>query len=122
MKSTSQDAALNALSILAGIDVGNAYRNLKILHEDYYVIEWDEAFKQYDILGDAVPRTQFLSYVRQRVANTYTESGKASLFASKASEYCELLGDFDCDFAEENKITTNEWSFQGETSTLESLP
>jgi len=92
------------------------------LQEEYNVIEWDEAFKQFDILGDAVPRTQFLSFLRQRAASSYDDRGKAALFAAKAATFCELLSDLECDFAEENKITTREWRYQAVTSSLETLP
>lgn len=68
-----------------------------------------------------MPRTQFLSYIRQRVASTYDERGKSSLFASRGSTWCDLLSDLDCDFAELNKITTREWRYQGVTSNLENF-
>ena len=91
------------------------------LQDEYNVIEWDEVFKAFDILGDTVPRTQFLSFIRQKVSITYDEEGKSKLFMRKAAECCELLKDLDCDFAEENKITTREWYYEGVTSNLEML-
>ena len=117
----SRDEAINALAKFAGLSSYRTREGIDLLQNEYNILEWDERFKQFDILGDAVPRTQFLSFIRQRVASTYDESGKAKLFASKASEWCDLLGDLECDFAERNSITTTEWHYQGVTSNLETL-
>lgn len=122
MKSISQEEAITALAELSGLHPKTAHDGLKLLREEFNIIEWDEAFKQFDILGDAVPRTQFLAYVRQRVASTFDETGKASLFSKNAGDWCDLLGDLECDFAEENKITTKEWRYQAITSNLDVLP
>lgn len=64
----------------------------------------------------------FLAYVRRIVASTFDEAGKASLFAKKAGDWCELLSDLDCDFAEKNKISTKEWRYQAMTVSLDILP
>ncbi len=123
LQAADRGDAIEALSQLAGMRLTAAEEGVRLLQEEYNVLEWDEAFKEFDILGDAVPRTQFLSFVRHRVASTYDEAGKAALFASKAAEWCDLLGDLEeCDFAEENKITTREWRYQGMTSHLKFFP
>jgi hypothetical protein len=122
LQATDKHDAIEALGKLAGLTLGGAERGVRLLQEEYNVLEWDEAFKAFDILGDAVPRTQFLSFVRQRVASSFDETGRAKLFASKAAEWCDLLSDLDCDFAEENRITTREWRYQAVTSNLDYLP
>jgi hypothetical protein len=122
LQSANRDDAIEALAELAGISVSASATAVRLLQDEYNVLEWDEAFKAFDIHGDAVPRTQFLSFVRQRVATTYDEAGKARLFGSKAGAWCDLLGDLDCDFAEGNRITTREWRYQGATSNLDLLP
>ncbi|MBU4386830.1 MAG: hypothetical protein KKH73_07540 [Actinobacteria bacterium] len=118
----SKNEAIKALESLTGLSSSNTEKGIRLLQEEYNVLEWDEAFKAFDILGDAVSRNQFLSYVRQRVASSYDEVGKSKLFASKAAEWCDLLGDLDCDFSEEHKINTREWYYQSVTSNLEYLP
>ena len=77
--------------------------------------------KQFDIMGDAISKTKFLSFLRQLVAKNYDESGKAKLFASRASEWSELLGNLECDFSEKHSITTREWFYEGKTSNLDLL-
>ena len=116
-----KDEAIEALGELAGVPLGAADKGIRLLQEEYNVLEWDQAFKAFDILGDAFPRNQFLAFVRQRVASSYDEAGKAKLFASKAASWCDLLSDLDCDFAEENKISTREWRYQAVTSNLDYL-
>lgn len=122
LKATDRNDAVKALAHLAGVSMSAAGEGMRLLQEEYNVLDWDEAFKAFDILGDAVPRTQFLAFVRQRVASTYDEVGKSALFASKGTTWCDLLGDLECDFAEENKISTREWRYQGVTSNLDVLP
>lgn len=122
MLSTSQDDAIGALSEFSGLHPKATHDGLKLLREEFNIIEWDEPSKKFEILGDAIPRTQFLSYVRQRVASTFDERGKASLFSKKAGDWCSLLSDLECDFAEDNKITTKEWRYQAITSNVEVLP
>ncbi|MFH1007900.1 MAG: hypothetical protein V1800_10440, partial [Candidatus Latescibacterota bacterium] len=122
LQATDKNDAIGALGELSGLPLSDANKGVRLLQEEYNVLEWDEAFKAFDILGDAVPRTQFLSFVRQRVASSYDEAGKAKLFASKAAGWCDLLSDLECDFAEENKITTREWRYQAVTSNLDYLP
>jgi hypothetical protein len=117
----NRDEAIVALTMFAGLPVQRVQNEINLLQNEYNLLEWDERFNQFDILGDSVPRTQFLSFLRQRVANTYDENGKAKLFASKASKWCDLLGDLECDFAEKNSITTTEWRYQGVLANLETL-
>ncbi len=119
LKAADKDDAIEALSELAGLRLSTAVKAVHQLQDEYNVLEWDESFKEFDILGEAVPRTQFLAFVRHRVASAYDEAGKSSLFASKAATWCNLLCDLDCDFAEENRITTREWRYTGVTSNLD---
>jgi len=121
LKASGKDDAVDAIAELAGLHLRAAEQGIQMLRDEYNVLEWDESFKAFDILGDAVPRTQFLSFVRQRVASSYDEAGKAKLFAGKAANWCDLLKDLNCDFAEENRITTREWRYQAETSNLDFL-
>lgn len=122
LKAANRLDAVDALAKLAGMQALEADNQLRSLQDEYNVLEWDDAFKQFEILGDAVPRTQFLAWLRQRVASTYDNEGKAKLFASKGRQWCEALAELNCDFAEDNKITTREWRYQAVTSNVANLP
>ncbi len=121
LRAEDQDDAIEALAAISGLTVDAVRGQTRQLQDEYNVVEWDERFQSFDILGDAVPRSQFLAFVRQRVASSFDEQGKAKLFASKASEWCDLLDDLDCDFAERNSITTTEWRYEAVTSNIEFL-
>ena len=122
LKAEDEKDAICALSELSSAIPEDTNRELHLLQEEYNVIEWDGAHNSFDILGDAVPRTQLLSFIRQGVANTYDESGKSTLFASRAAAWCDLLSNLECDFAEKNKISTREWRYSAVTSNLDFLP
>ncbi len=117
----NREEAIKAIAEFTGLTLKDTFETVDQLQEEHNVLEWDESFKSFDILGDAVPRTHFLTFLRQQVASIYDEEGKAKLFASKASSWCDLLNDIDCDFSEGNKISTREWTYQSETSSLELL-
>ncbi len=105
--------AVKALGQLAGLDETTAENEIKQLQEEYNLIEWDNSFKAFDIVGDAVPRTQFIAFLRQKVSSAFDETAKAQLFTNKAKDwFSNVFVDLDSDFAEENRITTQEWKFQ----------
>lgn len=117
----SQNEALLALSSLSGMKETQVKQEIDLLKNEFNIIDWDETLKFYDILGDSASRTQFLSFLRQKVLSNYNEELKAKLFMGKAATWFDLLRDLDCDFAEENQITTKEWYFKGITSDLDML-
>jgi hypothetical protein len=119
----NRDEAIKALGSFSGLSTRHIKAEVELLQNEFNVIEWDERFNQFDILSEAVSRTQFLSFIRQRVANAYDEKGKAKLFISRAAKWCDdnLLSDLSCDFAERNSITSTEWRYLGVTANLESL-
>lgn len=110
LQADDKEEAIQALACFAGVSGELAIQGIRILQEEYNVLEWDDTFKSFDILGDAVPRTQFLAFIRQK-SRSYSEADRAQLFASKALEWCDLLENIECDFAEANKITTREWRY-----------
>lgn len=117
----TRDEATHAIAELAGMPQVQASTVLQQLQEEYNVIEWDGNYNQFEILGDAVPRSQFLSYLRKKIADGYDDQIKASLFATRSQEWCDFLGNLDCDFAEKNRISTRDWQFQAVTTQLQHL-
>lgn len=118
--SDKQDAYLS-LSALTGLSSIELNSDIESLLTEYNVIEWDEAYKCFDILGDALPRSQFINYLR-KLSGSYDDNSKAQLFVSNIRNCCELIKDIPSDFAEENKITTTEWVFQAKVANLDTLP
>jgi len=73
LKAASKSDAFAALAELARLPVDSAETAARQLQEEFNVLEWGEGFNAFDILGDAVPRTQFLAYIRRYVAAAYDE-------------------------------------------------
>jgi hypothetical protein len=123
LSATNRDDAIMALEKLSGVSGLLVEELVTKLENEYNVVSWDASFRQFEILGDAVSRPQFLNFLRQRVNSTYDERGKAQLFVRRASEWgATLLTDQICDFAEQHRITTTEWRFEHTITNLDELP
>lgn len=101
-----------ALKAFSGFSTEVLSSAISILEDEKNVIAWDETFKQYEILSDSVSRAQFIRILRQKAQQEYDEERKARLFISGAQLLPLLLPKVECDFANENNITTPEWVFQ----------
>ena len=121
LSAMDRDHAETSISSLTGLTLSETQSELKTLQDEFNIIEWDKNFQLFDILGDAVPRTQFLAFLRQRVASTFDEQGKSELFAGHISKWCDNIGDLECDFSETNDISTKEWGYQFTASNLMTL-
>ncbi len=118
LKAKNRSDAIEALSTLCGFPAVDSTSILDTLQKEYNIIEWDNALNQFDILGDTVPRAQFLNFIRQRISD-YDEQAKADLFINRIANWCpDIIKDLPCDFAESNAITTKEWFFRCVTSNL----
>lgn len=113
--------AIEALGALTCMDAAVLEVELQSLLEEYNAIEWDEAYKSFDILSDALPRSQFINHIR-RLSASYDENSRSHLFVSSIKKCCDLIKDIQSDFAEENKISTTEWTFQAKVANLDTLP
>lgn len=120
---SNKNEACIALAEFAGISLSDATANIEELENDYNILGWDANFRQFDILSDAVPRAQFLSFLKQRISKNFDEEGKSNLFVGKATEWFgDLLGDIECDFAEKHRISTREWRYRGMATNMQLLP
>lgn len=121
LSASGKEDAIKALAELSGIEDQKVIRLIEQLETDYNIIAWDPSSKLFDILVDAVSRTQFLAFLNQRVASSYDERAKSHLFVRKAAVWSDVLSAPDCDFAETHHITTQEWRFESVSSNLENL-
>lgn len=122
LTSVDRDDAAAAISAISGVSKLVVEERIAKLENEYNVISWDTGFRQFEILGDAVSRPQFLNFLRQRVNSAYDERGKAQLFVRSAREWgASLLTDQTCDFAEQNRIKTTEWRFEHSVTNLDEL-
>jgi len=121
LTASSRSDAYLSISALTGLALTEVNTETESLLNEYNVIEWDEAYKCFDILGDALPRSQFINHLR-RLSGTYDDNSRSQLFVSSIKNCCELIRDIPSDFAEENKISTTEWTFQAKAANLDTLP
>lgn len=116
LKANSKEDALDAISELTSLHTNDISQIIVQLLEEFNVIEWDGAFNAYDILGDAVPRAHFISFLRQKRTRLYDDVGIADVFVHHAQLWSDHINDLLCDFAEENEISTQEWKYKAVTA------
>lgn len=120
---TAQDRrdAQKAIASMAGLDTETAITTIDALENDKNVLTWDRQFRQFDITGDTLSRTQFLSILRSRVSQKYGPERKAQLFPRIVGRFFSKLVDaITCDFAGKSRVTTQEWVFAASvTNTIE---
>lgn len=121
LKAVDKNDAIEALAALAGLPAKTAYTGIVQLQDEYNVIGWDDSYNEFDIISDGIPKTQFLSFLRQRVNSVYDEEKKARLFIHKAAQWCDQLNDISCDFSDNHRISTQEWFFKGVTTEADLL-
>ncbi len=121
LRAINREGVVRTLGEFAGLSTAEAQQAIQTLEEEFNVLEWDHALKKFEIIGDAVPRSQFLAFLNQRVAGSFDEQSKVGLFALRVQDYCESLRDLDCDFSEKYQVTTREWRYQAVTTTLDNL-
>jgi len=122
IKAHSKQHAIEALSELSLLDNLQVNRLINTLEDDWNAISWDPSFNQFDILGESVSKAKFLSYLKQRVEESYTEEVKADLFIRYADQLEDhLLVDIVCSFGEKNEIQTTEWRFEKNISNLNQI-
>ena len=109
LKATSLSDAKDAIIAFSGLPKNRFEQALARLMDDLNVVAWDDAFKQFDILGDTASRAQLLRAIRLR-ENDYDDSRRAELFIKRAVSHAKLQM-VECDFAMEHHIHTQEWKY-----------
>lgn len=116
LKVTSKQEAHTAFCSLSGLGLRQLEQNIGELLDEYGVLEWNDRFFRYEIIGDAVPRSVFFSFLKQKIKGI-TEDHIENLFASHGKAWAGL-NDLDPQFAVDHHITTPEWVFHSECSDL----
>ena len=112
MKADNREDAVNGLSWLCGLAPDVIQKELHNLQFELNLVEWDESLCYFDILGDAIPKTQFINFLHQRRLNEYDDHRQARLFASGIDKITDkLTADIETDFGELRAIKTREWRF-----------
>lgn len=121
MIAISKEDATASIALLAGLVQDLAETAISSLIQEYNVIQWDDAGKTFELIGDSAPRMQFLNILEQR-ARLYDQQNLDHLFNIKGLEYCAEFKDVDdTSFAEQNNISTPEWKFAASTASIHDL-
>lgn len=109
MKVSSNIEARAAISSLSSFAIERVDHAISDLEKEFGVIEWNDRFLRYDILGDSVPRSAFLSFLRKRKQGVSKEDVE-QLFSAHCKTWANLK-DIDPQFANFHDISTPEWTF-----------
>lgn len=109
LKVTDQQETHKALSALSGLSHEIIEKATRELVSEYGVLEWNERFLRYEIIGDAVPRSAFLTFLRKKTQDISSEQVE-EIFSAHCKAWAELQ-DIDPQFAVEYNISTPEWNF-----------
>lgn len=119
LKVTSQEEAHKAISALSGLNLKIIDQVTNELVSEYGVLEWNERFFRYEIIGDAVPRSAFLTFLKNKIQDISHEQAD-EIFSAHCKAWAEL-SDIDPQFASEYNISTSEWNFFSSCTNLDSL-
>lgn len=112
MKANNRDDAVEGLGWLCGLSSDIVQKELDNLQFENNLIEWDGSLCCFDILSDAIPKTQFISFLHQRRLNEYDDYKQARLFVNIIDKLTDkLASDIETDFGELHTIKTREWRF-----------
>lgn len=110
IKVEDQEEAHHALSLFSHLPIARLEKAVKELVGKYGAIEWNNEFARYEIIGDAVPRSEFQRFLRSKTLGIPAEHVE-EIFAAYMKNWAGLE-EIDPDFAADKKITTTEWRFQ----------
>ena len=120
VRASDKDDAIDALGALSKLDHDVVYEEMQALLEEYNAIEWDDAYKSFDLLGDSLPRSQFIAHIR-RSSSGYDEKMRSQLFVASIEKHCRYIKDIESEFGEENKIISLEWKFKACTARIDTI-
>ena len=113
---SDQPEANHAMALLAGTSPKETTQALQKLTSEYGVVGWNARFCQYEIIGDAVPRSAFDKWLRDQIGKLSKED-RAGLFARHGQSWSpDHLREIIPDFAEERRIQTREWRYDATCS------
>lgn len=101
---------ISLLSEYTGLPIGSINSITSNLELELGILEWNELLHQYQIVSNAVPRRQFLSYIAAKAAEI-DSSKRAEIFSMNYAKWFEKEV-FDTDFGMSKNSTTKEWNYR----------
>ncbi len=120
-RTASREDCLHALARLAGRDDKVTAAAVRSLEAEKGALSWNEGLHQYEIVGDAVPRAQFIAYLDGKVAEIPAPQ-RAQIFSENFARWFPDLEEFPTDFGSECQIATREWNYRISFANVSLLP
>lgn len=110
VKIESKTDYLELLRQFSGVDIELITAAVGSLEREYGVLEWNDQLRQYEIVGEAVPRRTFLDHLERKAALIDSDH-RANIFAQNYRKWNgqEL---YNTDFGPKNNIATREWDYK----------
>jgi hypothetical protein len=119
LKFSSQTDSNEALTLLTGLTTTVIEQSTRDLSRTFGVLEWNEDLRQYDIIPDNVPRSQFSHFLHKKLT-TVNSAQILELFQAHGKNW-GVLEDAATDFADQNGIATSEWNFATSCATSRNI-
>jgi hypothetical protein len=110
LKLKTEQEAIQSLALLTDMGAATTQKAVEELKTEYGVLEWNQRFERYEIIGDAIPRSAFVSYLKKKVAAVRTDEVD-DIFAAHGKKWTEQE-DIDPRFAVAKGISTTEWRYE----------
>ncbi|MGJ7459415.1 hypothetical protein [Halomonas sp. RA08-2] len=105
-----REAYERIMALAAGLRSERLTQALQRLSEELGVLEWNDDFGHYELVQDAATRGQFSRLLRGRCSDAAAQA-VGTLFSTYARTLCNLRA-VDPGFANEHRITTQDWHFE----------
>lgn len=118
LKPSNQEDAYTLFASLSGDSTKAIKKAISELSQEFGILEWNERFKRYEILSDAVPRSAFNRFLDRKVRQIPADKID-DLFVMHAKKLIDLsfFHELDPEFSNHKDIRTSEWKFKTFLST-----
>jgi hypothetical protein len=110
VKAETRNDYLDLLGEFCGLDIEPLTLAVESLEREYGVLEWNDQLRQYEIIGEAVPRRTFLDHLEGKAALIDSDQ-RADIFAQNYRKWSGL-DLYNIDFGTKNNIATREWEYK----------
>lgn len=123
MAAKSREDSIQGLSLLSGLSINIIDKELQYLQFELNLIEWDDTISCFDILSNAIPKSQFINFLHQRRLNNYELKRQVKLFSSTIDKLTDILTkNIETDFGVNHYINTREWFFSPKKVNIDFIP
>ena len=110
VKIEDKQGYIDLLCEFTGLPLDSVGSITSSLELEYGVLEWNELLHQYEIIGNAVPRKSFLSYLAAK-AEKIDSNERAEIFSQNYAKWSEKEVK-ETDFGKDKNSTTKEWNYR----------